>query len=171
MQFSILITLLLTFTVANAKPTPFPIDLNTISLPSLSSALRPKTCPPNGLLSANHLSPTLMVRVSSSFPSIAFGSTKTPLVTPKDFCTIFNLVIPPSAVGKTCTLKFLFPGYGQSSGGFAYSGGGHFTFTGYAFGAGATEKTTYVFLSIYLSILRATLLACTFPFPSFGCRY
>ena len=83
-----------------------------------------------------------MVRVSSKFPDVAFGATKLPLVTESDFCTIFNLEIPPTAVGKTCTLKFLFPDHAQSEGDFAYRGGGHFTFTGYAFNTGATEKTT-----------------------------
>jgi len=100
-------------------------------------------CPANGTLSGSYLNPTLMVPVSKRAPNVAFGPTKTPLITPNDFCTIFNLVIPPTAVDKTCTLEFLFPGFGQSALPYVYSGGGHFTFTGYAFGTGATKQTTY----------------------------
>ncbi|KAG4431331.1 hypothetical protein IFR05_013179 [Cadophora sp. M221] len=100
-------------------------------------------CPANGTLTGQYLNPTLMVPVSKRAPNRAFGSTKIPLITPGDFCTIFNLVIPPTAVDKTCTLEFLFPKIGQSALPYVYYGGGHFTFTGYAFGTGATEQTTY----------------------------
>lgn len=97
-------------------------------------------CSTSGVLPPGYLSPTLMVPVSARFPDISFGSTETPLITANDFCTIFNLEIPPSAVGKTCTLEFLFPDQQDT---YAYNGGGHFTFTGYAFGSGATLNTTY----------------------------
>ncbi|KAF8848477.1 hypothetical protein BDZ45DRAFT_681204 [Acephala macrosclerotiorum] len=76
-------------------------------------------------------------------PNIAFGPTDFSLITPNDFCSIFNLIIPPTAVGKTCTLEFLFPSHAQTYAPYTYNGGGHFTFTGYAFGSGATPKTTY----------------------------
>jgi hypothetical protein len=46
-------------------------------------------------------------------------------------------------VGKDCTLEFLFPALGQTHTPYVYIGPGHFTFTGYAIGSGATEKTTY----------------------------
>lgn len=47
-------------------------------------------------------------------------------------------------MGKTCTLEFLFPNFQtQTLSPYGYSGPGHFTFTGYAFDSGATEKTTY----------------------------
>jgi hypothetical protein len=84
-----------------------------------------------------------MVPISKDFPDIPFGSTRTPLITPNDFCTIFNLVIPPSAAGKTCTLEFLFPSHTETRAPYVYFGPGHFTFTGYAFGSGATSQTTY----------------------------
>jgi hypothetical protein len=102
-----------------------------------------ESCPANGNLPPNYLAPTLMVPVSAKLPNVAFGSTETPLITPNNFCTIFNLVIPPSAAGDTCTLEFLFPDHLQTLSPYTYFGGGHFTFTGYAFGTGATEQTTY----------------------------
>lgn len=108
-----------------------------------SRRLGRKPCPKGGTLPLNYIAPTLMVPVSANLPDIAFGSTKTPLITPNNFCTIFNLVIPPSAPGDTCTLEFLFPDYEETSSPYVYHGGGHFTFTGYAFGSGATEETTY----------------------------
>jgi len=137
----LLTALLLPLYLTTATPTPFPLD--TISLQPLP-AIPPtfNRCPKDGNLAPGYLKPTLMVGVSAKFPDVAFGSTKLPLITPNDFCTIFNLVIPPTAVGKTCTLKFLFPDHGASSGVFAYNGAGHFAFTGYAFNTGATEKTT-----------------------------
>jgi Ubiquitin 3 binding protein But2 C-terminal domain len=110
---------------------------------SIISSRQLGTCPPNGNLPPTYLSPTLMVPVSKNLPDVAFGSTRTPLITPGDFCTIFNLVIPPSAEGDTCTLEFLFPDHEQTLSPYGYNGGGHFTFTGYAFGSGATEQTTY----------------------------
>ncbi|CAG8983460.1 hypothetical protein HYALB_00000629 [Hymenoscyphus albidus] len=103
------------------------------------------TCPKNGNLpEKDYLSPTLMVPISKSLPDLAFGSTNRPTITPNDICTIFNLEIPGSAFGKDCTLEFLFPKFPlQTSDFYVYRGQGHFTFTGYAFGTGATLKTTY----------------------------
>lgn len=42
-------------------------------------------------------------------PDYNFGATSCPIITPGDFCSIFNLVLPKEAHGKTCTLQFLFP--------------------------------------------------------------
>ena len=120
-----------------ASATPIAEPLSIISSRKLES------CPQGGTLPSNYLSPTLMVPYSKNLPNVAFGGTKTPLITPNDFCTIFNLVVPPSAAGKTCTLEFLFPSHSQTMAPYLYFGGGHFTFTGYAFGSGATSKTTY----------------------------
>jgi hypothetical protein len=102
-----------------------------------------QSCESGGTLPRGYLSPTLMVPVSAKFPNVRFGSTKVPLITANDFCTIFNLEIPPSAVNKTCTLEFLFPDHQETFSPYVYNGGGHFTFTGYAFGSGATLQTTY----------------------------
>jgi hypothetical protein len=104
----------------------------------------PHSCPSGGTLSpgSGYLSPTLMVPVSAKSPKVRFGSTQVPIITPNDFCTIFNLEIPPTAVGKTCTLEFLFPDHEETSPYF-YTGKGHFTFTGYENGSGATLNTTY----------------------------
>lgn len=77
----------------------------------------------------------------TSYPS----SVVAPIVTPNDFCTIFNLFIPATATGKTCTLEFLFPELDQLSpvlSTFNYSGGGHFTFDGYV-GYGGVEGVTW----------------------------
>ena len=128
---------LLAVLLSSAIATPLSMPLEVISERKLDS------CPQGGTLPAGALKPTLMVPVSARFPNIPFGSTKTPLITPNDFCTIFNLEIPPSAVGKTCTLEFLFPSHAQTPSPYFYNGPGHFTFTGYAFGSGATLKTTY----------------------------
>ncbi|OCL12878.1 hypothetical protein AOQ84DRAFT_134953 [Glonium stellatum] len=125
------------FTIAFSSP--FPLEI--ISSRSLSS--RGLSCPPGGTLPSSHLNPTLMVPIAASAPNHAFGGTQTPIITPNDFCTIFDLSIPPSGVGKTCTLEFLFPALGQTLTPYVYIGEGHFTFTGYAFGSGATEETTY----------------------------
>lgn len=58
--------------------------------------------------------------------------------------TIFNLYVPESAAGKTCTLKFFFPSQNQlRTSSYTYKGPGHFTFTGYAFGSGADADTTW----------------------------
>ncbi|KAH8594937.1 ubiquitin 3 binding protein But2 C-terminal domain-containing protein [Bisporella sp. PMI_857] len=131
MLFFLLCTAFLSLTVA------------TQSTLDIVSSRRLLDCPVNGTLTEPYLNPTLMVPVSKKLPNHPFGPTKKPVVTPNDFCTIFNLVIPPTAVGKTCTLEFLFPNHIQTPNPFLYSGGGHFTFTGYAFGSGATKTTTY----------------------------
>ncbi|KAF4637034.1 hypothetical protein G7Y89_g1032 [Cudoniella acicularis] len=101
--------------------------------------------PKNGLLPAtNYLAPSLIVPISAYAPNIAFGPTTNPIITPNDICSIFNLEIPSSALGKTCTLEFLFPSFPtQTEYPYMFGGPGHFTFTGYAFGSGATAKTTY----------------------------
>jgi hypothetical protein len=111
--------------------------LSVISSRSLES------CPEGGTLPPGYLAPTLMVPISECLPNVAFGGTQAPIITPNDFCTIFNLVIPPSAAGKTCTLEFLFPSHTETLAPYIYAGPGHFTFTGYAFGSGATSQTTY----------------------------
>ncbi|RDW75707.1 hypothetical protein BP5796_06528 [Coleophoma crateriformis] len=102
-------------------------------------------CPAGGTLPASgYLSPTLMVPISAKLPNFRLGPTNNPLVTPNDICTIFNLVIPGSALGKTCTLEFLFPSFPfQTLSPTVYHGAGHFTFTGYAFDSGALVDTTY----------------------------
>jgi hypothetical protein len=46
-----------------------------------------ESCPAGGNLPPNYLAPTMMVPVSAKFPNVAFGSTKTPCITPNDFCT------------------------------------------------------------------------------------
>ncbi|KAH8890527.1 hypothetical protein GQ53DRAFT_650338 [Thozetella sp. PMI_491] len=105
-----------------------------------------KQCPANGSLPPNYVKPSLIVNVSKRLPSFPFGPTQTPLITPGDFCAIFNLELPPSASDKICQLVFLFPSHQQTSNYFTYltgKDGGHFSFTGYAVGAGATPKTTY----------------------------
>lgn len=72
-----------------------------------------------------------------------YPSSYSPIITPNDICTIFNLWIPPSAAGKTCALEFIFPEFDQlETSSFTYTGGGHFTFAGYV-GYGATDMTTY----------------------------
>ena len=129
------IPLLTIFGITTATPLAMPLEV--------IGERTYQSCPQGGTLPPSSLSPTLMVPVSAKFPNFPFGSTKTPLITPNDFCTIFNLEIPPSAVGKTCTLEFLFPSHTQTLAPYLYTGAGHFTFTGYAFGSGATEKTTY----------------------------
>ncbi|KIM98430.1 hypothetical protein OIDMADRAFT_181812 [Oidiodendron maius Zn] len=123
--------------LGSAIASPMAMPLEVISERHLES------CPSGGTLPPGYLSPTLMVPVSAKFPDIRFGSTQFPIITPNDFCTIFNLEIPPSAVGKTCTLEFLFPDHHETYSPYVYNGGGHFTFTGYAFGSGATLETTY----------------------------
>ncbi|KAL0929719.1 uncharacterized protein CTRU02_215362 [Colletotrichum truncatum] len=107
---------------------------------------RRKTCPANGTLPPNYVKPSMIVNVSKKLPNVPFGKTQKPLITPGDFCAIFNLELPPSATDKICQLVFKFPDNKQTSNPFYYQtgkNGGHFSFTGYAIGAGATAKTTY----------------------------
>jgi hypothetical protein len=84
-----------------------------------------------------------MVPVSKNLPNVKFGSTQTPIMTAGDFCTIFNLELDQRAVGKTCNLVFDFPSHLQTFSPYIFLGGGHFTFTGYAIGVGATLDSTY----------------------------
>src|SRR6266480_6174582 len=104
---------------------------------------RNEACPAGGTLPPGYLSPTGMYRISQNSPDEAFGPTQVPLITPNDFCTIFNFVIPSSGFDKTCTLEFLFPNNKETKSPYSYDGPGHFTFTGYSFFTGATDKTTY----------------------------
>jgi Ubiquitin 3 binding protein But2 C-terminal domain len=137
MKVTSLFTALL-ISCAVASPTIFPLEV--IGERAIDER---SICPSGGTLPKGYLSPTLMVPFSKNLPNTKFGSTKIPLITPNDFCTVFNLEIPASAVGKTCTLEFLFPNHLQTFAPYVYSGPGHFTFTGYAFGTGATLQTTY----------------------------
>jgi len=109
-------------------------------------------CPANGNLPGSnpnkppfYISPSLLLPISAKRPNQKFPATLTPKITPNDFCTIFNLEIPAQGFLKTCTLEFLFPRLlTQTLNPYTYIGGGHFTFTGYAYGSGAVEgQTTY----------------------------
>ncbi|KAK8218497.1 ubiquitin 3 binding protein But2 C-terminal domain-containing protein [Phyllosticta capitalensis] len=122
--------------------------------PSCSKKARDLTCPANGLLPEDPnswLFPVGIYPIAKSTPDTNYGTVYSPKITPNDFCTIFNLYVPDTAAGKTCTLKFMFPDRSQleysdytfndASGNPATEG--HFTFTGYAFGTGATDETTW----------------------------
>jgi Ubiquitin 3 binding protein But2 C-terminal domain len=116
-----------------------PLDLGAFSLPIPNFI--GATCPedPSGI----RISPSLMVPVSKKLPNTKFGSTNSPIMTPGDFCTIFNLELDQRAVGKTCNLVFDLPSHLQTFSPYIYFGEGHFTFTGYAIGVGATLDSTY----------------------------
>ncbi|KAL9084521.1 MAG: hypothetical protein Q9165_008024 [Trypethelium subeluteriae] len=101
------------------------------------------SCPTNGTLPSSALSPSLIIPISARQPTRAFSPTTLAKVTPSDFCTIFNLEIPPSAINKTCTLEFLFPTHEQTTAFYSFDGPGEFVFNGYAYGAGANSGTTY----------------------------
>lgn len=73
-------------------------------------------------------------------PDTNFGATSCPIITPNDFCTIFNLVIPKEAAGKTCTLQFLFPECGDTRP-YYYHGKGNFDFYGYTGYGGEADET------------------------------
>ncbi|KAK7542195.1 ubiquitin 3 binding protein But2 C-terminal domain-containing protein [Phyllosticta citribraziliensis] len=122
--------------------------------PSCQKKARDVTCPEGGLLpedSSSWLFPVGIYPISKSNPDTNYGTVYSPKITPNDFCTIFNLYVPESAAGKTCTLEFLFPDHSQlqtSDYTFKDVNGqdtteGHFTFTGYAFGTGANDTTTW----------------------------
>ncbi|KAK8167938.1 ubiquitin 3 binding protein But2 C-terminal domain-containing protein [Phyllosticta citrichinensis] len=122
--------------------------------PSCQKKARDVTCPEGGLLpedSNSWLFPVGIYPISKSNPDTNYGTVYSPKITPNDFCTIFNLYVPESAAGKTCTLEFLFPDHSQlqtSDYTFKDVNGqdtteGHFTFTGYAFGTGANDTTTW----------------------------
>jgi Ubiquitin 3 binding protein But2 C-terminal domain len=100
-------------------------------------------CPANGTLQGNYFGVDGLVPVSSSQPTVEFGFSNSAIINPNDYCTIFNLIVPPSGLGKTCTLEFLLPDTCQAGYNYTFAGAGHFTFTGYAFGTGATEDTTF----------------------------
>ncbi|KAN0114441.1 hypothetical protein V8E51_003985 [Hyaloscypha variabilis] len=121
------------------------ITANLIALPHRYHKSHGQECPENGTLDhTNHFNVQNMVPVSASQPTVAaLGSSITALITPNDYCTIFNLVVPPSGLNKTCNLELLIPDREQAGFNYTFAGPGHFTFTGYAFGVGATEETTY----------------------------
>jgi Ubiquitin 3 binding protein But2 C-terminal domain len=137
MKFVALVSL---FASAVFAAGPLPLSLGTvpgITVPNLTGV----TCPaqPSGI----RISPSLMVPVSKNLPNTKFGSTNTPITTPGDFCTVFNLELDQRAVGKTCNLIFDLPNHSQTHSPYLYMGGGHFSFTGYAIRVGATVATTY----------------------------
>ncbi|KAK7550738.1 ubiquitin 3 binding protein But2 C-terminal domain-containing protein [Phyllosticta citricarpa] len=122
--------------------------------PSCQKNTRDVTCPEGGLLpedTSEWLFPVGIYPISKNNPDTNYGTVYSPKITPNDYCTIFNLFVPESAAGKTCTLKFLFPDHSQletSDYTFKDINGqdtmeGHFTFTGYAFGTGANDSTTW----------------------------
>lgn len=124
--------------------------LSLLSLASASPLLTKRTdpvCPADGYLPddpSSWLFPVGIYPISKSNPDTNYGTVYSPKITPDDFCTIFNLYVPESAAGKTCTLKFFFPSQDQLvTSSYTYEGAGHFTFTGYAFGTGATDETTW----------------------------
>ncbi|KAK3078884.1 hypothetical protein LTS18_006367, partial [Coniosporium uncinatum] len=82
-----------------------------------------------------------MVPISQSQPDKVYGPVTNPIITPNDVCTIFNLYIPAEFQGRTCTLEFIFPDMGTTTRDYSFSGGGHFTFSGYV-GYGAEADTT-----------------------------
>lgn len=138
MKFFLAASALLGLVAAVPASAPIPAELDTRHLLS---------CPKNGNLPKNYVKPSLVVNVSKKHPNAAYGSTKVPSVTPNDFCTIFNLELPPSAYDKMCNLVFLFPNHWQTVNPYIYKtkrhGGGHFQFIGYNVTSGATEETTY----------------------------
>ncbi|KAF2142684.1 uncharacterized protein K452DRAFT_287099 [Aplosporella prunicola CBS 121167] len=125
-----------------------PAFLSFVSL-TTATPLTPRAdpvCPTNDYLPApgSFVWPQLMVPVSAANPDTAYGTVYSPRITPNDFCTIFNLYLPQSAAGKTCSLEFLFPSQDQlRSSSYVFEGPGHFNFTGFALGAGAELDTTW----------------------------
>lgn len=82
-------------------------------------------CP--ATLTKPYLVPKQIVPIAASQPDKAFGDTGIALISPGDFCSIFNLYVPASAHNKTCKLKFLFPDQAQlPHSSYFYSGPGHF---------------------------------------------
>lgn len=137
MKLSFAASALLGLVAAAPAPASIPAELDTRGLFS---------CPKNGNLPKNYVKPSLVVNVSKKHPNKAYGPTDFPSVTANDFCTIFNLELPPSAYDKMCNLVFLFPDHLQTVNPYIYStgkDGGHFQFIGYNVTSGATPKTTY----------------------------
>jgi hypothetical protein len=98
----------------------------------------------NGTLNSNnYFGVQDMVPVSASQPVVQLGSSASAIITPNDYCTIFNLVVPPSGLNKTCTLQFLMPDQQKAGFNYTFAGSGNLTFTGYDFGVGATEHTMF----------------------------
>lgn len=98
---------------------------------------------PDGKLPKGSISTSVLVPISAKKPNKAFGNSEWAKVTPNDFCTIFNLDLPVAKTqGKVCNLVFDFPSLLQAPGLFSFWGPGHFTFTGYAIGAGAQPGVT-----------------------------
>jgi hypothetical protein len=111
-------------------------------------------CPANAvqtdgkLLPGNRTVPTsLQVPMSKNRPNTAFPASEWAVITPNDFCTVFNLVLKADeTAGKICNLVFDLPQMGQGPYPYAYryQGPGHFSFTGYDLDAGAVAgQTTY----------------------------
>lgn len=121
---------LLGLTMASAIPTTSNEDCN---------------CPVNGTLpeEGSYVSTSAFYEISAKKSNKHYPPSLTAKVTPGDLCFITNLELPTTAVGKTCTLKFLFPTKEQAKQWYKFSGPGHFTFTGYATGVGADDTTTY----------------------------
>ncbi|KAL9084399.1 MAG: hypothetical protein Q9165_008113 [Trypethelium subeluteriae] len=125
---------LLTTAIANPPSSDHP----TLTPKNTSTSSCPGTLPPSSIY------PNLIIPISAAHPTTAYGTVYKPVITPNDFCTIFNLYIPPSAHNKTCTLSFLFPERHQlETSSYSYAGAGHVTFTGYPSGVGATTATTW----------------------------
>lgn len=107
-------------------------------------------CPKSSTLPRGTLWPSLIVPISKTNPDKTYGGsdhTKAE-ITPGDMCTIFNFVLPDTMNDKpienqNCSLIFDFPNKVQNPWGYSSSGDGHFTFTGYTIGSGATNETTY----------------------------
>ncbi|KAH7135629.1 ubiquitin 3 binding protein But2 C-terminal domain-containing protein [Dendryphion nanum] len=127
----------------------------TLALPATSSptlserTFDKKQCPcnpfqPDGQLpQTGVINTSVLVPISAKQPNKAFPDSPWAKITPKDFCTIFNLDLPVAATqGKICSLVFDFPSVLQAPGLFWFSGPGDFTFTGYAINAGAVPGET-----------------------------
>jgi len=96
-----------------------------------------------GNITSTSISPSLIVNVNKRLPNTKFGASPQPIVSPNGFCSIFNLEIPAGSTAKICDLEFVLPDISQTEIPYIAKGEGHYTFTGYAIGAGATEQTTY----------------------------
>jgi hypothetical protein len=98
---------------------------------------------PDGQLPKGSITTSVLLPISAKKPKKTFEATEWAKVTPNDICTIFNLDLPVAATqGKICNLVFDFPSFAQAPGLFTFKGPGHFTFTGYAIGAGAVPGVT-----------------------------